>query len=187
MVSDRFNPEIATPGAESPKSQDHLSMAEFGNRLLLVLECFPSRRAASSIAGISVDQLHAYVKGRNVPPFLVVARLAMAARVSLDWLATGEGAMRPEPQENESTKTIGKPETLYDEALLIEIIQSSEEFLRKRPLKMRDSSVKARVIATLYRHACRRRTICAGVEQSQLRHLAESDLQAIEDLLRILR
>lgn len=187
MVSDRVNPEISTPGDHQPESRDQLSMTDLRDRLLIVLECFPSRRAASTVAGISVDQLSAYVKGRSAPPFIVVARLAVAARVSLDWLATGEGTMRPEASNSGSSSSASSPMTGYDEALLIEIIQSSEEFLRKRPIKMRDSSVKARLITTLYKHACRRQSICAGVDLGQLRHLAESDLQAIEDLLRILR
>ena len=106
MVYDKVNPEISTPGAEEPGIRDQMSMTELGDRLLLVLDCFPNRRTASTIAGISVDQLHAYVKGRNAPPFIVVARLAMAARVSLDWLASGQGAMRPESSSSGTSGTI---------------------------------------------------------------------------------
>ena len=95
--------------------------------------------------------------------------------------------MRLETQGSGQKTAASASETHYDEALLIEIIQSSEEFIRRRPLPMRDPAVKARLIAALYRHACRRQNVFPGVEAGQLRYLAESDLQAIEDLLRVLR
>lgn len=60
MVSDSVNPEISTPGAERSEWQEQMSLKELGNRLLLVLDHFPNRRAASDAAGISVDQFNAY-------------------------------------------------------------------------------------------------------------------------------
>lgn len=186
MVSDSVNPEISTPGAADPEWQDQMSLKELGSRLQLVLDHFPNRRSASSVAGISVDQLNAYVKGRNSPPFLVVARLALAAGVRLDWLATGEGSMHPKARQDGQVAPVPTSDLFYDEDLLIEIIESGEIFVKQNNLKVRDPRIKARLIATLYRHACRRRLLATGAEARQLRRIAESDLEAIEELLRIL-
>ncbi|SBV90485.1 putative Phage repressor [uncultured Alphaproteobacteria bacterium] len=46
------------------------------------------------MAGVSPDQLARYIKGQSSPPFEVLAKLAIAKGVSLDWVATGTGAMR---------------------------------------------------------------------------------------------
>lgn len=187
MVSDSVNPEISTPGASDPEWPDRMSLTELGNRLQLVLNYFPSRRAASESAGISVDQLNAYVKGKNAPPFLVVARLALAARVSLEWLATGEGSMQARPARDGQADPAPAAALPFDEALLIEMIQSGEDFIRQNRLRVRDPAVKAQLIAILYRHACRRRMLAAPAEAANLRGFADSDLEALNELLRILK
>lgn len=74
---------------------DNPSVPEFrsqlGTRLLSVLEEFQTRREAAGIADVTAEQLNAYVHGKTKPPFEVLARLAFAKGVSLDWLATGMG------------------------------------------------------------------------------------------------
>lgn len=62
---------------------------ELGSRLSAVINYFGSRQKASSVAQRSSDQLAKYVKGTAEPPFSAVARLAVAAGMSLDWVATG--------------------------------------------------------------------------------------------------
>ena len=164
-----------------------MSLQALGNRLLIVLNCFENRKEASSIAGISIDQLNAYTKGKNAPPFLVIARLAVEARVSLDWLATGRGDMRPGDLPLGNADRLPQDEIVYDEELLIEIIQTGEEFIRRGRFRFRNPAAKARMIATLYRHACRRRRIGVEGDTRRLRGLAEIDLQAIEELMRLLK
>ena len=66
-----------------------------GPRLAMVVRLYKSRKYAAEVAGISVDQLSAYERESNEPRFSVLARLASNVGVSLDWLATGKGEMRP--------------------------------------------------------------------------------------------
>jgi phage repressor protein C with HTH and peptisase S24 domain len=67
------------------------SARDLGIRLGAVIERLGNERRAARAAAKSVKQLKRYISGESAAPFDVVARLAAAARVSLDWLATGEG------------------------------------------------------------------------------------------------
>lgn len=64
---------------------------EFGERIRWLLDQFATRVEAAEIAGVSPEHLPSYIAGRAKPPFELIARLAAAKRVSLDWMATGEG------------------------------------------------------------------------------------------------
>jgi transcriptional regulator with XRE-family HTH domain len=64
-----------------------------GARIRQLLDLYPDRRAAAEVAGKSVDMLTSYMRGRVAPSFDALSRLADAKGVSLDWLASGEGAM----------------------------------------------------------------------------------------------
>lgn len=74
---------------ETPQALDGLP-----RRIAQLLDLFPTRRMAATVAGISTDQLTRYAQGRSSPPFEVLARLARDRAVSLDWLASGSGEMR---------------------------------------------------------------------------------------------
>ncbi len=65
---------------------------ELGERIRWLLDQFPNRVEAAEIAGVTPEHLASYIAGRAKPPFELVARLAAAKNVSLDWLASGEGA-----------------------------------------------------------------------------------------------
>src|SRR5881296_2265137 len=73
-------------GREGPSS-----LAELGRRIEAVVDRFKTRKAAAEHAGITPEQLARYIRGENQAGFLTLARMAMAAGVSLEWLATGEG------------------------------------------------------------------------------------------------
>jgi hypothetical protein len=64
---------------------------EFGERIRSVLDEFDTRAAAAEIADVTPEHLASYIAGRAKPPFELVARLAAARNISLDWLATGDG------------------------------------------------------------------------------------------------
>ena len=64
-----------------------------GSRIGLVADQYATRTAAAATAGVSVISLRRYITGEQAPSFEVLARLAMEKGVSLEWLATGEGAM----------------------------------------------------------------------------------------------
>lgn len=52
------------------------------------------REAAAQAAGVSSVMLRRYIRGGSKATFEVIANLARAAEVSLDWIATGEGGVR---------------------------------------------------------------------------------------------
>lgn len=58
-----------------------------------MLNQFDSRKQAATVAGVRAEMLTRYSKGQNAPGFDAMARLAAAAGISLDWLATGRGEM----------------------------------------------------------------------------------------------
>lgn len=64
----------------------------FPERLHEVVMRLGTQRQAARAGGISVDSLARYLRGKNHPPFPVVARMAKAAGISLDWLAGNEHA-----------------------------------------------------------------------------------------------
>jgi len=73
---------------------DRLFRQDLGVRLAGLLDEFGTRSEASEVAGVVVDQLSRYVRGDVKPPFEVVARLANAKKVSLDWLWSGDGSRK---------------------------------------------------------------------------------------------
>ncbi|MEI6987032.1 MAG: helix-turn-helix domain-containing protein [Rhodospirillaceae bacterium] len=65
-----------------------------GARIASLVGLFGTKKAASAVAGVRVEQLTRYEKDENVPAFDVLARLAAPHGVDLNWLATGQGPMR---------------------------------------------------------------------------------------------
>lgn len=63
----------------------------FGERVRSVLDEFATRSDAARIADVTPEHLASYIAGRAKPPFELMARLAAARHISLDWLATGLG------------------------------------------------------------------------------------------------
>jgi hypothetical protein len=64
---------------------------KFHERLRLVIDALGTRREAAEIAGVSLDAVVRYLRGENQPGFLIVGRLCEAAKMSMHWLATGQG------------------------------------------------------------------------------------------------
>jgi hypothetical protein len=73
----------------APETRDDEAFAQ---RLEYLLDLFDTRKSAARVAGKSVDQLQAYLKGRSAVPLHPIARLCAAKGVSLDWLVAGSGA-----------------------------------------------------------------------------------------------
>ena len=99
-------------------SDDPSSKTELGSRIGEVLDLYDSRKSAAQQAGISVDQLPAYVKGVNAPPFRVIARLADGCGVTLDWIATGKGPKYREARQGgvaEEARALNEAERKLDE------------------------------------------------------------------------
>ena len=86
-------------------SLGELETHELGTRIDAISKCLGTRENAAYIAGLSVDQLVSYIKGRSKPGFLPLARLARATGFSLDWLATGKGMMLQVSDRTDPTST----------------------------------------------------------------------------------
>lgn len=62
-------------------------------RLAYVVKTLGGAAQASKICGKSDETVRRYVAGKSEPSFPAIAKLASKAKVSLNWLATGEGSM----------------------------------------------------------------------------------------------
>src|SRR5258708_35548796 len=62
-----------------------------GARIDEVCRLIGGREAAAQAAGVSSVMLRRYIRGGSKATFEVIANLARAAKVSLDWISTGEG------------------------------------------------------------------------------------------------
>lgn len=120
------------------------SRLELGIRMGQLLALFPSRAEAGKVAGKSVDQLKLYEKGQTAAPFEVLARLAADRGVSLDWLASGTGAMY-----GGSAASGG-----LDRLLLQNCAQAIEEVLAERRLDLPPAK-KARILVVFYEYSLR--------------------------------
>lgn len=64
---------------------------ELGERVRWLLDQFDTRAEAARVASVTPEHLASYIAGRAKPPFELMARLARAKGVSLDWIASGTG------------------------------------------------------------------------------------------------
>jgi phage repressor protein C with HTH and peptisase S24 domain len=91
-----------------------------GKRIGLIADLFQSRTEAAAAAGVSVLSLRRYIANEQNPPFVALAKLALAKQVSLAWLATGDGAMVdgqaavPDTQARPCVDTTGNPVDLEE-------------------------------------------------------------------------
>ncbi len=74
--------------------RDPILATGMGSRLAQIADVIGDRKAAAEAAGVSVASLQRYLAEEVEPPFSAVARLALAARASIDWVATGHGQMQ---------------------------------------------------------------------------------------------
>lgn len=93
------NTRSSVPKESGPSMAKALDMPQeppvaqgFEDRLEVLLDQFETRKSAAEVAGKSVDQLQAYLKGRSAVPLEPIARMCSAKGVSLDWLAFGTPA-----------------------------------------------------------------------------------------------
>jgi phage repressor protein C with HTH and peptisase S24 domain len=87
------------PGFSALSDVNRSHRVDVGDRLAGLLDEFDSRAEAAAVAGVVPDQLARYVRGGAKPPLEVIARLAAAKGVSLDWLWSGEGARSASDEE----------------------------------------------------------------------------------------
>jgi transcriptional regulator with XRE-family HTH domain len=118
--------------------------ADLLSRISAVLARYPTRRAAAEASGKSTDMLSGYESGRNEPTFGALARLAAGVGVSLDWLASGEGAM----MAAERGGGRAAPDGTFDAGLVHDVVIELELFLINTGRRLTPEK-KARVVALL--------------------------------------
>lgn len=131
---------------------------ELGNRLLSIINMFPSKRAAAEIAQVTAEQLGNYVRGDAKPPLEVAARLAEWGKISLDWLWTGRGERLLPKRAVESASA--RP---LDEKLLQATIQGVEEMFADRQWHL-PSAKKAELVVLVYLEA----VAAGGVDRNRI-------------------
>lgn len=76
---------------------------ELARRISEMLARFPSRKAASRVAGKTQETITAWGKGEGLAQFLALAAVAAEVNISLDWLAFGGPV--PDGQDNSPADT----------------------------------------------------------------------------------
>lgn len=82
---------------------------EFRRRLRLIMQQFGSVADLAQAVGVSDNAIYKWVSGRGQPSMISLVNLARAARVSIEWLATGEDAPKSEAQTAESDEYVYLP------------------------------------------------------------------------------
>lgn len=84
-------------GNTVPTSHDFMDDA-FRDRISEVVAEVGGSVAAGQIAGVSDEAIGRWRKGPVKPPFAGVIALCRAAKFSVEWMATGEGPRRLQPE-----------------------------------------------------------------------------------------
>ena len=90
----------AMTGGMGRKNQENIArLAAIGQRLRRIEAEFKNRSEAAAVAGVAKSTFQSWVFGQRDPSFVALVRLAEHTGYSLDWLATGEGPMRRQLQQ----------------------------------------------------------------------------------------
>lgn len=82
---------------------------EFRRRLRLIMQQFGSVADLARAVGVSDNAIYKWVSGRGQPSMISLVNLARAARVSIEWLATGQEASKGDPQNTEAGDYVYMP------------------------------------------------------------------------------
>jgi transcriptional regulator with XRE-family HTH domain len=99
------------------------------------------RAGLSRVAGVSEAQIFRYISRENEPKVSVLLRLAEAAGVRVEWLATGKGAMEADGAGDASE---------LDEELLIRILAGLDAVCDERGIELQPDA-RARFSVAIYR------------------------------------
>lgn len=75
---------------------------EFRRRLRLIMQQFGSVADLARAVGVSDNAIYKWVSGRGQPSMVSLVNLARAARVSVEWLATGQEANARDVRDSEA-------------------------------------------------------------------------------------
>lgn len=94
------------------------------------------RSVAAQVMQVSPATLQRYVSSKNMPPFDVAARLCIAARARMEWLATGEGDMHaaPEALQEQAARVADEASQAVRQTELTVALQLAAEALGEKEL-----------------------------------------------------
>jgi phage repressor protein C with HTH and peptisase S24 domain len=114
---------------------------EFRRRLRLIMQQFGSVADLARVVGVSDNAIYKWVSGRGQPSMTSLVNLARAARVSIEWLATGQESAEGEGLGAESPEYVYLPRGSVRNAVGRATVQSQQivdylafrgEWLRRR-------------------------------------------------------
>jgi phage repressor protein C with HTH and peptisase S24 domain len=113
---------------------------DFRRRLRLIMQQFGSVADLARAVGVSDNAIYKWVSGRGQPSMISLVNLARAARVSIEWLATGQNAPKGEAQK-ESGEYVYLPRnsvripvgrTTVQSRQIVDYLALRTEWLRRR-------------------------------------------------------
>jgi len=114
---------------------------EFRRRLRLIMQQFGSVADLARAVGVSDNAIYKWVSGRGQPSMISLVNLARAARVSIEWLATGQDAAKGEAQKAESNEYVYLPRNSVRSSVgrgtvqsrqIVDYLALKTEWLRRR-------------------------------------------------------
>jgi hypothetical protein len=132
---------------------------------------------------VSEVQIYRYINGENVPNVNVIVKLARAAGVSIEWLATGDTPKGDElgVQEAGSSYVLVRGdrtrESVIDRSLLGHVVSALENYLDKEALDL-PARDRADIISEIYAD------VVAMPDPESRRAMADSVMASLIRLLR---
>jgi phage repressor protein C with HTH and peptisase S24 domain len=117
------------------------SEEEFRRRLRLIMQQFGSVADLARAVGVSDNAIYKWVSGRGQPSMISLVNLARAARVSIEWLATGQDAAKGEAQKAETGEYVYLPHNSVRSSVgrgtvqsrqIVDYLALKAEWLRRR-------------------------------------------------------
>jgi phage repressor protein C with HTH and peptisase S24 domain len=114
---------------------------EFRRRLRLIMQQFGSVADLARAVGVSDNAIYKWVSGRGQPSMISLVNLARAARVSIEWLATGQDAPKSEARGAESAEYVYLPRNSVRSSVgrgavqsrqIVDYLAFKTEWLRRR-------------------------------------------------------
>jgi phage repressor protein C with HTH and peptisase S24 domain len=114
---------------------------EFRRRLRLIMQQFGSVADLARAVGVSDNAIYKWVSGRGQPSMISLVNLARAARVSIEWLATGQDAPKGEARGAEAGEYVYLPHNSVRSAVgrgtvqsrqIVDYLALKAEWLRRR-------------------------------------------------------
>lgn len=113
-----------------------------GERLRELAELVGGKKEMARLGEISEVQIYRYINGENIPSVRAIARIAAAAGVSLNWLATGEGA-----RERDAAGSEAATPAVLDRNLLAHLLERAAD---SEALTTMAADKRAGIIADVY-------------------------------------